>query len=85
MNIFPIQLSASEASRWEIKVRLRLRIEGRRPLLIHTDSLIDNDDINGFVVSTGEIIQHRLTPPDLDNINQIASAASRNNIGKTAR
>ena len=59
-----------------------LRIEGRRPLLIHTDSLIDNDDINGFVVSTGEIIQHRLTPPDLDNINQIASAASRNNIGK---
>ena len=51
-------------------------------MLIHTDSLIDNDDINGFVVSTGEIIQHRLTPPDLDNINQIASAASRNNIGK---
>jgi hypothetical protein len=59
-----------------------LRIEGRRPLLIHTDLLIDDDEINDFVVSTGEIIQHRLTPPDLDNIDQIASAASRNNIGK---
>ena len=59
-----------------------LRIEGRRPLLIHTDPLIDDDEINDFVVSTGEIIQHRLTPPDLDNIDQIASAASRNNIGK---
>ena len=59
-----------------------LRIEGRRPLLIHTDPLIDDDDINGFVVSTGKIIQHRLTPPDLDNIDQIAGALSRNNIGK---
>ena len=59
-----------------------LRIEGRRPLLIHTDPLIDNDEINGFVVSTGEIIQHRLTPPELGNIDQIASAASKNKIGK---
>ena len=59
-----------------------LRIEGRRPLLIHTDPLIDNDEINGFVVSTGKIVQHRLTPPQLDNIDEIASAASRNNIGK---
>jgi len=59
-----------------------LRIEGRRPLLIHTDPLIDDDEINGFVVSTGKIVQHRLTPPQLDNIDEIASAASRNNIGK---
>tara|TARA_B100000900_G_scaffold2098_1_gene1828 strand:+ start:21480 stop:22784 length:1305 start_codon:yes stop_codon:yes gene_type:complete len=59
-----------------------LRIRGRRPLLIHTDPLINDDEINGFVVSTGKIIQHRLTPPGLDNIDQIASAASRNGIGK---
>lgn len=59
-----------------------LRIEGRRPLLIHTDPLIDDDEINGFVVSTGEIIQHRLTAPELGNIDQIASAASKNKIGK---
>ena len=59
-----------------------LRIDGRRPLLIHTDPLIDDDSINGFVVSTGEIVQHRLTPPELDNLEQIANAAARNKIGK---
>ena len=59
-----------------------LRIDGRRPLLIHTDPLIDDDSINGFVVSTGEIVQHRLTPPELDNLEQIANAAARNMIGK---
>ena len=59
-----------------------LRIDGRRPLLIHTDPLIDDDAINGFVVSTGEIVQHRLTPPELDNLEQIANAAARNKIGK---
>jgi hypothetical protein len=59
-----------------------LRLEGRRPLLIHTDPLNDNEEINGFVVSTGEIVQHRLTPPELHSIDQVASAASRNNIGK---
>ncbi|MCH1527139.1 MAG: site-specific DNA-methyltransferase, partial [Candidatus Poseidoniaceae archaeon] len=59
-----------------------LRIDGRRPLLIHTDPLINDDDINGFVVSTGEIVQHRLTAPELDNLEQISNAATRNNIGK---
>ena len=59
-----------------------LRIDGRRPLLIHTDPLSDDDEINGFVVSTGEIVQHRLTPPELDNLEQIANAAARNTIGK---
>ena len=42
----------------------------------------DNDEIEGFVVSTGEIVQHRLTPPELHSIDQVASAASRNDIGK---
>ena len=59
-----------------------LRIDGRRPLLIHTDPLIDDDAINGFVVSTGEIVQHRLTAPELDNLEQISNAATRNKIGK---
>ena len=59
-----------------------LRIDGRRPLLIHTDPLIDDDSINGFIVSTGKIVQHRLTPPELDNLEQIANAAARNTIGK---
>jgi len=59
-----------------------LRIEGRRPLLIHTEPLNNDEEIEGFVVSTGEVVQHRLTPPELHSIEQVASSASRNNIGK---
>jgi hypothetical protein len=59
-----------------------LRIEGRRPLLIHTEPLNNSEEIGGFVVSTGEVVQHRLTPPELHSIEQVASAASRNDIGK---
>jgi hypothetical protein len=59
-----------------------LRLEGRRPILIHSDPLNEDEGIGGFVVSTGEITQHRLTPPELHSIDQVASAASRNNIGK---
>ena len=59
-----------------------LRIEGRRPLLIHTEPLNNSEEIGGFVVSTGEVVQHRLNPPELHSIEQVASAASRNDIGK---
>ena len=59
-----------------------LRIEGRRPLLIHTKPLNNSEEIGGFVVSTGEVVQHRLTPPELHSIEQVASSASRNDIGK---
>ena len=59
-----------------------LRIEGRRPLLIHTEPLNNSEEIGGFVVSTGEVVQHRLTPPELHSIEQVASSASRNDIGK---
>jgi hypothetical protein len=59
-----------------------LRIEGRRPLLIHTEPLNNSEEIGGFVVSTGEVVQHRLTPPELHSIEQVASAASKNDIGK---
>jgi hypothetical protein len=59
-----------------------LRIEGRRPLLIHTEPLNNSEEIGGFVVSTGEVVQHRLTPPELHSIEQVASSASKNDIWK---
>jgi hypothetical protein len=59
-----------------------LRLEGRRPLLIHTDPLIKSEDIEGFVVATGEIVQHRLSPPELHTIDQVAASVARNGIGK---
>ena len=59
-----------------------LRLEGRRPMLIHTDPLIDSDELSGFVVATGEIVQHRLRPPELHTIDQVASSIAKNGIGK---
>ena len=59
-----------------------VRTEGRRPLLIHTDPLAEDEDVLGFVVATGQIAQHRLTPPELHTIDLVASAATRNGIGK---
>ena len=59
-----------------------LRLEGRRPILIHTDPLIKSEDIEGFVVATGEIVQHRLSPPELHTIDQVAASVARNGIGK---
>ena len=59
-----------------------LRLEGRRPMLIHTDPLIDSDELSGFVVATGEIVQHRLRPPELHTIAQVASSIAKNGIGK---
>ncbi|MEC7720675.1 MAG: hypothetical protein VYC60_02115, partial [Candidatus Thermoplasmatota archaeon] len=51
-----------------------LRLEGRRPILIHTDPLVDSEEVEGFVVATGEIVQHRLRPPELHTIDQVASS-----------
>jgi len=59
-----------------------IRIEGRRPLLIHTDPLAEDEDVRGFVVATGQIAQHRLTPPELHTIDLVASTAASNGIGK---
>ena len=59
-----------------------VRLEGRRPLLIHTDPLVDSDEVSGFVVATGEIVQHRLRPPELHTIDQVASSVAKNGIGK---
>ena len=59
-----------------------LRLEGRRPLLISTDPLIEDDEIDAFVIASGEIVQHRLTPPELHTIEQTAASAARNGVGK---
>ena len=59
-----------------------LRLDGRRPLLIHTDPLNDSEDVDGFVVASGEIVQHRLRPPELHTIDQVASSVAKNGIGK---
>ncbi len=59
-----------------------LRLEGRRPLLISTDPLVSDDETDAFVIATGEIVQHRLTPPELHTIEQTAAAAARNGVGK---
>ena len=59
-----------------------LRLDGRRPLLISTDPLIRDDEIDAFVIASGEIVQHRLTPPELHTIEQTAASSARNGVGK---
>jgi hypothetical protein len=36
----------------------------------------------GFVVASGKVSQHRLSPPELHSIDQIASGVARHDIGK---
>ena len=57
-----------------------VRIEGRRPMLIHTDELSDNEEVRGFVVATGKIVQHRLSAPELHTVDQVASSVAKNGI-----
>ncbi|HJM13020.1 MAG TPA: hypothetical protein QF641_00830 [Candidatus Thalassarchaeaceae archaeon] len=59
-----------------------VRTKGRRPLLIHSDPLSDDDDVQGFVVATGEIVQHRLRPPELHSLDHVASSVAKKGIGK---
>ena len=58
-----------------------IRTDGRRPLLIHTEPINDDEDVRGFVVSTGQVVQHRLSPPENHTISQIASSLARLEIG----
>ena len=44
--------------------------------------VLEEEDVRGFVVATGQIAQHRLTPPELHTIDLVASAAASNGIGK---
>ena len=59
-----------------------VRIEGRRPMLIHTDELSGDDEVRGFVVATGKIVQHRLSAPELHTIDQAASSVAKKGISK---
>ena len=58
-----------------------LRTSGRRPLLIHTEPLADEESVMGFVVATGQVVQHRLSAPELHSIDLTASSLARNDIG----
>ena len=58
-----------------------IRTDGRRPLLIHTEPINEDDEVRGFVVSTGQVVQHRLSPPEDHTISQIASSLARLEIG----
>ena len=57
-----------------------VRIEGRRPMLIHTDELSGDDEVRGFVVATGKIVQHRLSAPELHTIDQLAASVAKKRI-----
>lgn len=59
-----------------------LRIEGRRPIMIHTEPLIDNEEVSEFVVCSGKVVQHRLTAPELRTAQQVSTAALRHGINK---
>lgn len=59
-----------------------VRIEGRRPMLIHTDELSGDDEVRGFVVATGKIVQHRLSAPEIHTIDQVASSVAKKGISK---
>ena len=61
--------------------RTWLRTSGRRPILIHTEPIQGDDEVTGFVVATGQVVQHRLSPPELHSIDLTAAALARNDIG----
>ncbi|MEC7744739.1 MAG: hypothetical protein VX865_01305 [Candidatus Thermoplasmatota archaeon] len=61
--------------------RTWLRTSGRRPILIHTEPIQGDDEVMGFVVATGQVVQHRLSPPELHSIDLTAAALARNDIG----
>ena len=57
-----------------------VRTEGRRPMLIHTGEISKDDEVQGFVVATGRIVQHRLSAPELNTIDQVASSVAKKGI-----
>lgn len=59
-----------------------LRLKGRRPLLIHTEPLLEHENSNDFVVCSGKVVQHRLSAPELRTVDQVAAAALRYEINK---
>ena len=57
-----------------------IRTQGRRPILIHTDEISGDDEVRGFVIATGRIVQHRLSAPELHTIDQVASSVAKKGI-----
>ena len=51
-------------------------------MLIHTDELSGDDEVRGFVVATGKIVQHRLSAPEIHTIDQVASSVAKKGISK---
>jgi hypothetical protein len=49
-------------------------------MLIHTDELPEDEEVRGFVVATGEIVQHRLSAPELHTLDQVASSVAKKGI-----
>jgi hypothetical protein len=49
-------------------------------MLIHTDEISIDDEVQGFVVATGRIVQHRLSAPELNTIDQVASSVAKKGI-----
>ncbi len=82
----PVLIESGLQNSWHNKAISRgtgsswVRIDGRRPMLIHTDPISDDDVVSGFVVATGQIVQHRLSPPELNTIDQVASSVARKGI-----
>ena len=50
-------------------------------MLIHTDPINDDDQVGGFVISSGRVVQHKLSPPEYHTISQTASSLARLEIG----
>ena len=71
------------ASNYERDWFVLVRTEGRRPLLIHTDEISDDDDVRGFVGDRSNL--HRLSPPELNTIDQVAYSVARKDINITLR
>ena len=49
-------------------------------MLIHTDELSEDEQVRGFVIATGKIVQHRLSAPELNTIDQVASSVAKMGI-----
>lgn len=66
-------ISSGTGSSW-------VRTDGRRPLLIHTDEISEHDEVQGFIVASGRIVQHRLSAPELHTIDQVATSVAKKGI-----
>jgi len=82
----PVLIESGLQNSWHNKAVARgtgsswIRTEGRRPILIHTDEISEDDEVRGFVIATGRIVQHRLSPPELNTIDHVASSVAKKGI-----